>query len=70
MTYRKILVSMHTDGSGGFTLPAIFHQWSSYPLAAENGISIGVTLALVEFEDGSVEQLNPNRIKFTDKPKV
>ena len=44
---------------------AIFHRWvdTSYP--KDKGF-IQQTLAIVEFEDGSVQQAQPKKVRFAD----
>lgn len=44
---------------------AIFHRWVDTSFPKEKGFILQ-TLALVEYEDGSVAQLQPKKIRFAD----
>lgn len=54
---------------------ALFHGWSQNSRVVEPSLMIGggpggtvaYTLGIVEFGDGTVEQVFPERIKFTDR---
>lgn len=45
---------------------AIFHGWCMNSVIKEDGSGIIQTLALVEYADGSVAQVNPKNLRFTD----
>ena len=53
-----------------------FHQWNTHKNVVEASPFIGgapagqieYTVALVEYEDGSVAEVAPSRIKFADRP--
>ena len=44
---------------------AIFHKWVDSSFPKDNGFIIQ-TLALIEYEDGSVAQIQPKKIRFAD----
>lgn len=44
---------------------AIFHRWVDTSFPKDKGFILQ-TLALVEYEDGSVQQVQPKKIKFAD----
>lgn len=44
---------------------AIFHRWVDTSFPKDKGFILQ-TLALVEFEDGSVQQVQPKKIRFAD----
>lgn len=44
---------------------AIFHRWVDTSFPKDKGF-ISQTLALVEYEDGSVAQIQPKKVKFAD----
>lgn len=53
---------------------AVFHRWHEFCNVVEAGIAIGshpagqikYTLGTVEFEDGTIEEVAPHKIKFAD----
>ena len=60
---------VHVVGTGCFeddyTTKGIFHQWGSSFEEFDNGAA-NFTTAIVEFEDGTVEEVLPKNIKFID----
>lgn len=53
---------------------ALFHKWNEFSNVVAPGIAVGsapggqikYTLGLVEYEDGTVEEVLPHSIKFID----
>lgn len=53
---------------------ALFHRWFEYSqivapspmVGGHSGGEVKAVLALIEFEDGTVEELFPNKIRFLD----
>ncbi len=53
---------------------ALFHRWHEFCQVVEAGIAIGshpagqikYTLGTVEFEDGTIQEVAPHKIQFTD----
>jgi hypothetical protein len=45
---------------------AIFHRFSDDKGYADDA-AIAITTAIVEFEDGQLQKVDPNLVKFTDK---
>ena len=51
---------------------ALFHRWLEYAMVIEpspmvgghRGGEIKYTLAIVEYEDGTLDQVNPSRVRF------
>ncbi len=44
---------------------ALWHTWTKRPARGHDG-DVGVRLALVEWEDGSVDEVLPGRVRFLD----
>lgn len=44
---------------------AMWHTWAQRPARGREG-DVAVRLALVEFEDGSVDEVQPYRVRFLD----
>lgn len=61
------------DGTGcwesDFTNAGIFHQWASQYEEFENG-AVNFTVALVECEDGTIKEVLPSNLKFTEPNKI
>jgi hypothetical protein len=58
----------YTDGIGRDVTvqkKAKFHRWANDKTYA-NDVEIPYTNGIVEFQDGTVKQVDPTRIKFTD----
>ena len=45
---------------------AIFHTWCMNAVIKDEAHGIIQTLALVEYADGSIAQVNPKNLRFTD----
>lgn len=50
----------------GEVLRALFHQWATKQGVLPSGSPYSTVQALVELEDGEVETVNPEDIKFID----
>ena len=69
MNYKIELRPCYVDG-----IKALFHGWSqnnrviepSPMIGGGPGGTVAYTLGIVEFGDGTVKQVFPERIKFTD----
>lgn len=48
---------------------ALFHKWVDNPITRKDGVQVMQTLALVEFEDGSVSRVEAKSIRFDDSPR-
>ena len=48
---------------------ALFHKWVDNPITRKDGVQVMQTLALVEFEDGSVARVEAKSIRFDDSPR-
>lgn len=65
--YRPCIVKNKKDGK-----KALFHRWSEIA-RMRDAVMVGTvsgqikeTLAIVEYEDGTIEQCYPNEIQFCD----
>lgn len=45
---------------------AIFHMWTKSMITKGEDISLLQTLAIVEYEDGTIGQVKPKNLRFTD----
>ena len=63
---RKAKMTLHSDGSGDYTIDILFHGWGNLPIPQDNGIDIPATVAIVELQSGVIELVKPKRIKFID----
>ena len=60
---RKVKISQYTDGSGDYVTNGYFHEWAKYPHTSESG-TVQDTYAIIEMEDGTVQNIIPIRLKF------
>ncbi len=59
-TLRKVTVSEYPgDKRIGF-----FHTWGTASHPLDNGLDLQVTVAIIEFPDGKVQNIVPNYIRF------
>lgn len=75
----KILISEHEERPCivGGDRKAIFHKWNTYKnvvaaspmIGGAPGGQIQYTLGMVEYLDGTIEEVAPHKIKFTDNAK-
>lgn len=70
MEYRTCIVTETTDDGRKIEYKALFHQWivhsgtylsQGFLTKYENGL-----FAIVEYEDGTINEYLPEEIKFTD----
>lgn len=62
---RKVKITKYDDGTGEHVTNAYFHTWASYPIYTDSG-ALQDSLAIVELEDGIVQNVRANRLKFVD----
>ena len=62
---RKVKITRFDDGSGDHVINAYFHTWASYPKITDS-VALQDTLAIVELEDGQVQNIRAMRLKFVD----
>jgi len=48
---------------------ALFHKWVDNPITRKDGVQVMQTLALVEFEDGTVARVESKSIRFDDSKR-
>ena len=48
---------------------ALFHKWVANPITRQDGVTIMQTLALVEFEDGTVARIEAKGVRFDDSKR-
>lgn len=58
---RKVLI--WDCGKGGYSIPGKFHEWGIYSEVIDKGIKTD-TVAIVEFENGSIGSIPPSQVKF------
>lgn len=64
---RKAKLTKFEDGSGDYTINCWFHQWGTTPIHTDNGGTITQTCGIIELEDGTVQKVQPNRIRFVNQ---
>lgn len=61
---RKTLRHVFYNDDYGKRIKGYFHQWGTRAYPADNGQDFGVTIAIIENEDGQILTIAPEDVKF------
>lgn len=59
-------VKVRKSDSDSFDIIGKFHEWGTKTYQLDSGLYFQITVAIVEFEDGEIDLIEPRSIHFID----